>query len=116
MARSDGYARLCESVGRAALREHEPIEVDGLSAGWTLSPADGEELAHALAALARCGLAVIVHGGGSSLGVGNAPRRLDGFLSTQRLAAIDELDASEGVCRVRGGRFAQDGGSEGGRR
>ncbi len=108
MVRPDSLAALRDAVGKSALREHEPVELDGATAAWTLSPEDGAALSRALAALQRCGLAVAVRGGGSRAGVGNPPTRLDGFLSTRRLAGIDEFDPSEGVCQLRSGTLVRD--------
>lgn len=103
MITPDQLEVLRDAVGEGGLQEHEPIDLDGLAAGLTLSPSDGEGLSRTLAALRRCGLAVAVCGGGSCAGVGNPPTGLDAFLSTGRLVGFEELDASEGVCHVRSG-------------
>ncbi len=99
---------LRDAVGDGGLQEHEPIDLDGVAAGLTLSPSDGEGLSRTLAALQRCGLAVAVCGGGSCAGVGNPPTGLDAFLSTSRLVGFEEFDASEGVCHVRSGTSLRD--------
>jgi glycolate oxidase FAD binding subunit len=103
MLSSDQLETLRDAVGDGGLQEHEPVDLDGLSAGLTLSPSDGEGLSRTLVALRDCGLAVAVRGGGSRAGVGNQPTSLDAFLSTGRLAGIEEFDASDGVCHVRSG-------------
>ncbi len=103
MGAPDHLEALREAAGDDGVLAHAPVELDGLAASLTLSPADGDGLSRTLAALRHHGLAVAVRGGGSSFGVGNPPARLDAYLSTARLAGIEELDAGEGVCRVRGG-------------
>jgi len=103
MPTSDQREALREAVSEQGLQEHEPVELDGVAAALTLTPADGDALSRTLAALKRCGLAVAVRGGGSCAGVGNPPTRLDAFLSTARLVGVAEFDPSEGVCRVRSG-------------
>jgi glycolate oxidase FAD binding subunit len=108
MITSDQLEALRDAVGEGGLQEHEPVDLDGVAAGLTLRPSDGERLSQTLATLQRCGLAVAVRGSGSSAGVGNPPTRLDAFLSTGHLAGIEEFDASEGVCHVRSGTSLRD--------
>ncbi len=108
MIAPDQLEVLRDAVGDGGLHEHEPVDLDGVAAGLTLSPADGEGLSRTLAALQRCGLAVAVCGGGSCAGVGNPPTGLDAFLSTGRLVGLEEFDASEGVCHVRSGTSLRD--------
>jgi glycolate oxidase FAD binding subunit len=108
MISPDQLERLRDAVGDGGLQEHEPIDLDGVAAGLTLSPSSGEELSRTLAALEQCGLAVAVCGGGSCAGAGNPPTGLDAFLSTGRLTGIEEFDASEGVCHVRSGTPLRD--------
>ena len=108
MIAPDQLERLRDAVGDGGLQEHEPIDLDGVAAGLTLSPSDGEGLSRTLAALQHCGLAVAVCGGGSCAGVGNPPTGLDAFLSTGRLVGFEEFDASEGVCHVRSGTSLRD--------
>jgi glycolate oxidase FAD binding subunit len=108
MIAPDQLDTLRAAVGEGGLREHEPIDLDGWTASQTLSPADGAALSRTLAALRESGLAVAVRGSGSGAGGGNLPTGLDAFLSTERLAGIDELDAYEGVCQVRSGTRLRD--------
>ncbi len=79
------------------------VEVEGLEVGETWMPADAEALAEAVRSLGERGLAAFVRGAGTELPQGNLPRRADVLLSTQALAGIEELDADEGVVRVRAG-------------
>jgi glycolate oxidase FAD binding subunit len=100
---NDALDKLRQALGPEAVERHAPVDVDGACVGVTLRPGDGPQLAVAAGALERLGLAAIVRGGGTRLGLGNPPRRADLFLSTQRLDAIDELDAGEGVCHAQAG-------------
>jgi len=108
MITSDQLETLRDAVGDGGLREHDPIDLDGVAVGLTLSPSDGEALSRTLAVLRRHGLAVAVRGGGSCACVGNPPTGLDALLSTARLAGIEEFDTSEGVCHVRSGTRISD--------
>jgi glycolate oxidase FAD binding subunit len=94
---------LVSALGAEGVREHEPEEVDALPIGVTLAPASAEALAGALRVLHERDLAVLVRGGGTRLRFGNPPRRAACFLSTERLAEVEELDAEEGVARVGAG-------------
>jgi len=95
--------RLAEELGEGALAPAPACAALGVQPAAALEPADAEALARAVAALGALGLAALVRGGGTHSGVGNLPARADVLLSTRRLAGIEELDAGEGVCRVRAG-------------
>ena len=69
-----------------------PFAVDGLLPQLALQPSTADSLAAALALADRAELAVILHGGGSSLHVGRPPERYDLALDTRRL---DRLIAYE---------------------
>ncbi len=101
--KADDRRALASALGAEGVREHEPLEVDGLRIGVTLAPGSVEALGGALRALRERDLAAIVRGGGTRLGLGNPPRRAACFLSTGRLAEVEELDAEEGVARVGAG-------------
>jgi glycolate oxidase FAD binding subunit len=79
------------------------LEVDGVEVAATFAPESGDALAHTLAECAAQRLGLVVRGGGSQLGFGNLPRGAIGLLDTHLLAGIEELDAEEGVARVRAG-------------
>lgn len=64
--------------------------VGGLQSQLVLEPSDEKELAAALRLANDAGLAVIPRGGGTKLGWGNAPARVDVILSTRRLDKIIE--------------------------
>lgn len=72
-----------------------------VAATWT--PSDADEVAHALAASAELGAAVLPRGAGTQADCGNLPERADCFLSSAALETIDALDASEGVCHAGAG-------------
>ncbi len=103
---------LAGAVGDDALEPHPPLELEGARLSATLRPRDGAALRRALAALGRCGLAAIVRGGGTRLGLGNRPSRADVLLSTERLAGVVEFDPSEGVCQLRAGTALADARAE----
>jgi glycolate oxidase FAD binding subunit len=90
-------------VGDSGVVEHDLIENAGIAADVTVSPADGEALSELLVGLAKLNGAVWVRGGGERMGVGNASGRDAAWLSTARFDGIQELDASDGVCRARAG-------------
>lgn len=94
---------LRNAVGPDAFREHAPLACEGLDLPVTLRPAEGAALAASLRALASRGLAALVRGGGSRLGLGNLPRTGHVLLSTEGLAGIDEYEPDEGVLRARAG-------------
>jgi glycolate oxidase FAD binding subunit len=91
------------ALGVDGLREHAPLEVEGVAPSVTLEPRDGDELAAALRVLCERGLAALVRGGGTRLGLANPAARADAILSTARLEGIELLDAEEGVVHVRAG-------------
>jgi glycolate oxidase FAD binding subunit len=94
---------LGEAAGEGGLEEHAPVQVDGVAIGVTLRPVDGAALARTLEALGRTGVAALVQGGGSRLGLGNPPRSAEVFLCVERLAGVDEFDAADGVCHAAAG-------------
>lgn len=94
---------LTQAAGDDGLEQHPVQEVDGVALEWTLRPAGAAALARSLALLGRHGCAALVRGGGSRLGLGNPPRRADLFLSTERIAGVDEFDPGEGVCHAAAG-------------
>ncbi|MFP8873219.1 MAG: FAD-binding oxidoreductase [Myxococcota bacterium] len=93
-------ARVLDALG---VRWHGPIEIDGTAVEATLAPADGEQLADALAQLSEHRLAAIIRGGGSRMALGNPPRSADLFLSTEALTGVDEFDSEDGVLHARAG-------------
>ncbi len=90
-------------LGPELVHLHPALRVEGFDAVATLEPPDEAALAGTLRELAGLGLAALVCGGGSQLGLGRPPERLDALLRTAKLTGIAELDAEEGVARVRAG-------------
>jgi glycolate oxidase FAD binding subunit len=90
--------RLAAALGAEALGPGGEIGLEGVRPAATLEPRDAAELARAVGALAACGLAALVRGGGTRLGLGNPPRRADVLLSTRRIAGVADFDPGEGVC------------------
>jgi glycolate oxidase FAD binding subunit len=101
--RGDALRALSSALGDPRILEHAPTSVDGVSVGVTLAPAGFDALARVLRVAGEHRLAALVRGGGSRLGLGNPPSRADFLLSTAALDGIEELDALEGVVRVRAG-------------
>jgi glycolate oxidase FAD binding subunit len=99
----DDLLALRAPLGEGGLCEHAPVDVEGVKPGITLEPQDGEALAGAVRVLCERGLAVLVRGGGTRLGLANPVTRAEAILSTSRLEGIELLDAEEGVVHVRAG-------------
>jgi len=90
-------------ISGAKTHQHEPIEVDGVALESTVAPSSGEELAACLRELGASSCAVVIRGGGTRIGFGNAPTGAQGILSTRGLAAVREFDEEDGVVLVEGG-------------
>jgi glycolate oxidase FAD binding subunit len=78
-------------------------EVDGVAASVMLTPADAQEVADFLADAAAQGKAVAPVGGGTALGLGNPPERLDVILSTERLGGVIDYEPTDLVLSVGAG-------------
>ncbi|HKM91085.1 MAG TPA: FAD-binding oxidoreductase [Candidatus Acidoferrales bacterium] len=79
-------------VGAEHLRAAGPADaVCGVQPSWVAEPGGEKELAEALRWANDAGLAVAPRGGGTKLGWGNPPTRLDLILSTARLNHILEF-------------------------
>ena len=77
--------------------------VDGVAARFVARPRSVSEASQVLAAAAADGLAVAFAGGGSKLGLGNPPERVDLEVQTQGLNQILEHAAGELVVRAQAG-------------
>ncbi|WP_242395787.1 FAD-binding oxidoreductase, partial [Anaeromyxobacter oryzisoli] len=75
----------------------------GFPARLAFEPASVEEAAAALRALAGEGLAVVFVGGGTDLGLGGTPERLDAVLLTRRLAGVKEHAPADQIVHVEAG-------------
>jgi glycolate oxidase FAD binding subunit len=94
---------LRDRLGADVVQLHAEEALDGLALRGTLRPGDGEALAAALAALSEARLAAIPRGGGTHQDLGNPPARGDLWLSSERLAGVDEFEPGEGVCHALAG-------------
>ena len=70
------------------LNPNYPRAIDGVEVMRVVEPGTGEEIAEILAESADRGHAVIPFGGGTLIGLGNAPVRADVLLSTRKLNSI----------------------------
>jgi glycolate dehydrogenase FAD-binding subunit len=77
--------------------------VDGVPVARIARPASVEEASQVLAAAAADGLAVAFAGGGSKLGLGNPPERVDLLVSSERLDQVLEHAAGDLVVRAQAG-------------
>jgi glycolate oxidase FAD binding subunit len=77
--------------------------VDGLRPRIVCRPADAGQIAAVLRVCREAGAAVTPWGGGTSIGLGNIPRRVDVVLRTDRLAALGEHDDANLTATVQAG-------------
>ena len=73
-------------------RDLRHFAVDGVSPRVVAAPADAEETAKVVTFLADAGLSMAARGGGTGLGFGHPPKRLDVLLLTSRLDRIQTAD------------------------
>jgi glycolate oxidase FAD binding subunit len=88
------------SVDEAQLRAHT---VDGLRPQVVCRPADADQIAAVLRVCGEMRAAVTPWGGGTAVGLGNVPRRVDVVLRTDRLAALREHDDANLTATVQAG-------------
>lgn len=97
-------AALRRTAGANAVGEAEARhEVDGRRPAIVVRPATVEALAATLAEADAQGLAVILQGGRSALGVGNRPSRYDIALETGALGEITAFEPEDFTVTVQGG-------------
>jgi glycolate oxidase FAD binding subunit len=89
--RSEDAGGARDSDGVIAKR-NDALRLGTLSPARVLEPADGVELAGALAAAAGAGESVVLHGGGTLQRSANPPARYDSALLTTRLVAVHEYE------------------------
>ena len=77
--------------------------VDGVAARFVARPVSVSEASQVLRAAAGDGLAVTFVGGGSKLGLGNPPERLDLLVETSGLDQVLEHAAGDLVVRAQAG-------------
>jgi len=77
--------------------------IDGVPPRFIAAPGDVQQVSALLRLASRAGLAVAPRGGGTALGLGNPPARLDLILDTRRLSRMLEHAAGDLVVRVEAG-------------
>ena len=82
---------------------NSPLTIDGVMAGPSAAPADRRELAELLRWAAAEGLAVIPHGGGSRLALGNPPERGGLALDLRRLNRVLDFQPADMTVTVEAG-------------
>lgn len=80
-------------VGRVSMRPQ--VSIHGLRPRAEVEPADTQQLAAVLSMANDEGLGVCVAAGGTKLGWGNSPERLDVLVATGRMPAYCEVDADD---------------------
>jgi glycolate oxidase FAD binding subunit len=100
-------AAFAEVVGReyltsdgAALERHA---VDGVVPRWVARPASADEVSRVIVIAHAEQLAVTPRGSGSTLALGNPPRRLDLVLDLSRLSAVTDYVPEDMVASVEAG-------------
>lgn len=100
-------AQLAEIVGAqhvsAGPEAMLPFSVDGVLPGLVVRPATQAEVAAVLAACSAATAAVIPWGGGTTMGLGNRPPRVDVVVCLERLDRIIELDVANLCVTVEAG-------------
>jgi glycolate oxidase FAD binding subunit len=97
-------AELAEVLPGDAVRAAAPEDaVDGVAPALAVEPSTLEEAGAVLRFAAARGLAVSPVGGGTKLGWGNPPERLDLVLSTKRLCRVIDHAAGDLVVRAEAG-------------
>jgi glycolate dehydrogenase FAD-binding subunit len=96
-------------VMSAPARAVEPRDaVLGVAPKLAVEPASVEEAAEAMRAFARDRLAVVFMGGGTDIGLGAPPARLDAVLHTRAMAKIREHAPSDQIVAVQAGMTLAD--------
>jgi glycolate oxidase FAD binding subunit len=96
-------------VGEEHVREASAGDaVDGVEPSLVVEPGTLEETSEVMKLASREGLAVSVRGGGTKMGLGNPPRRVDLILSTARMDSIIEHVPGDQIVRVQTGLKLQD--------
>jgi glycolate oxidase FAD binding subunit len=100
---------LQDIVGEEHVREASGGDaVDGVEPSLVVEPATMEETSEVMKLASREGLAVSLRGGGTKMGLGNPPRRVDLILSTARMDRIIEHVPGDQIVRVQAGVKLQD--------
>jgi glycolate oxidase FAD binding subunit len=93
------------SDGKAEQRDAD-VQIDGQTPAAVIAPETPQEAADLLAEAAAKGQAVAPVGGGTALGLGNVPERLDLALSTRHLTGIIDYEPTDMTLSIwAGSRF-----------
>ena len=108
MSRAPALTRALEEIAGLAHVVTDPAAlaaaaVDGLAPRWIARPSSVDQIARVLALAAAESLAVTPRGGGSSLGLGYPPRRLDLVLDMSRLDGVLDYVPEDMVASVQCG-------------
>jgi glycolate oxidase FAD binding subunit len=96
-------------VGEEHVREAAAEDaVDGVEPSLVVEPGSIEETSEVMKLASREGLAVSPRGGGTKMGLGNPPRRVDLILSTARMGSIIEHVPGDQIVRVQAGLGLED--------
>jgi len=96
-------------VGEEHVREASAEDaVDDVEPSLVVEPGTSEETSEVMKLASREGLAVSPRGGGTKMGLGNPPRRVDLILSTARMDRIIEHVPGDQIVRVQAGLRLQD--------
>ena len=82
--------------------------VDGVEPSLVVEPGTIEETSEVMKLASREGLAVSPRGGGTKMGLGNPPRRVDLILSTARMNGIIEHVPGDQIVRTQTGLKLRD--------
>jgi glycolate oxidase FAD binding subunit len=108
MSASAAVAHALEEIAGRGQLQADPaalaaVAVDGVVPRWLVRPGTVEQVAQVLVLASAEGLAVTPRGSGSSLALGNPPRRLDLVLDLGRLTAVLDYVPDDMVASVQCG-------------
>jgi len=87
--------------------ELSAYSVGSVSPGAVVFPGTIEEVAHIVKVAAENNLAIVVRGGGTKMGLGRDPERMDILLCTSRLGKVTDMDTANLTVTAQAGmRFA----------
>lgn len=108
MAISVALEDIANLLGRSVRPATLTDAIDGVQPSLVAEPVSAQEAAGVLRLAQQHGLAVAPRGGGTKMGRGNIPRRVDLLLSTARLDRVLEHAAGDLVVRVEAGARLTD--------
>jgi glycolate oxidase FAD binding subunit len=103
---SDLAKALKDIVGAGHVRvdgEVHPYAVDGVAPTTVVLPGSAEEVSAALAACSKAGAAVVPWGGGTNMGLGRIPQKVDVVLCVSRLNQVLDLEPGDMTSTVQAG-------------